>query len=174
MNTPVLGKWAKDIKCSTHKRSYRVFSVTDTPPIQTFKGCCLTIYKSKERVRLQVGNITITLHVVFANEHSPILFVVGEMFMHKMSAIASPTKKRPYAMRFLSGWVLQLNNVAIFCCFIRVGITKRRIFDAYATFFILKTNYIFCCLTFYHFKSLWWHEYHVRQSVVSFHNLIVL
>ena len=154
MNTPVLGKWAKDIKCSTHKRSYRVFNVTATPPIQTFKGCCLTIYKSKEQVRLQIANITITQHVISANKHSPILFVMVEMFMHKISAIASPTKKRPYAMRFLSGWVPQLNNVAIFCCFIHLFITKGHIFGAYAICFILNANYIFCCLTFYHLRSL--------------------
>ena len=154
MNTPVLGKWAKDIKCSTHKRSYRVFNVTATPPIQTFKGCCLTIYKSKERVRLQIANITITQNIVAANKHSPILFVVIEMFMHKMSAISSPTKKRPYAMRFFSSWVPQLNKVAILSCFIHFFITNGRIFSANAICFIIKTNCIFCCLTFYHIRSL--------------------
>ena len=123
-------------------------------PIQTFKGCCLTIYKSKKRVRLQIANITITQHVVFANKHSPILFVMVEMFMHKMSAIASPTKKRPYAMRFLYGWMPQLNNVAIFCCFIHLFITKGHIFGDYAICFIIKTNYILCCLTFYYLRSL--------------------
>ena len=30
--TPVRGKWASDIKCSTHSCSYRVLSVTATPP----------------------------------------------------------------------------------------------------------------------------------------------
>ena len=77
-----------------------------------------------------------------------------EMFMHKMSAIASPTKKRPYAMRFFYGWMPQLNNVAIFCCFIHLFITKGHIFGAYAICFIIKTNYILCCLTFYYLKSL--------------------
>ena len=76
------------------------------------------------------------------------------MFMHKMSAIASPAKERPYAMRFFSSWVPQLNNVAIFCCYIHLFITKGHIFGAYAICFIIKTNYILCCLTFYYLKSL--------------------
>ena len=42
--TPVRGKWASDIKCSTHSCSYRVLSVTATPPIQTFRGFCLIIF----------------------------------------------------------------------------------------------------------------------------------
>ena len=47
--TPVRGKWASDIKCSTHNCSYRVLSVTATPPIQTFKGRWLIIFNHYRR-----------------------------------------------------------------------------------------------------------------------------
>lgn len=37
------------MKCSTHNRSYRVLSVTATPPIQTFKGRWLIIFNHYRR-----------------------------------------------------------------------------------------------------------------------------
>lgn len=74
--------------------------------------------------------------------------------MYEECTTESPTKKRSYAMWLLSGWMPQLNNVAIFGCFVHVGIRRGRIFDACAICFGLKTNYIFCCQTFYQLRSL--------------------
>lgn len=89
--------------------------------------------------------------------------------MHEECATESPTKKRSYAMRLFSGWMPQLDYVAIFGCLVRVGIRQGSVVYIKTVCFSFKTNHILRCLIFYQLRSLLRHKYHIRQSILFFH-----